>query len=79
MPDQHASTELPLYCSQTNTMEQSQLFNLWVIDASDPIRVCCGTLDEMNEIACTAGIAGDVYVLPEGQEPLAMEANGARF
>lgn len=79
MPDQHASTELPLYCSQTNTMEQSQRFNLWVIDASDPVRVCCGTLDEMNEIARTAGIAGDVYVLPEGQKPLAVEANGARF
>lgn len=69
------------YCTvpPANIMEQSQRFNLWVVDASGPIRVCYGTLDEMNQIARTAGIAGDVYVLPEGQKPLAMEANGARF
>jgi hypothetical protein len=60
-------------------MKQSQHFNLWVMDVSDPIPVCYGTLDEMNRIASEAGIAGDVYVLPEGQKPLAMEANGARF
>lgn len=60
-------------------MEQTKRFILWVIDPTDPVAVCCGTQDEMNAIALGAGIAGDVYVLPEGQRPFAMEANGARI
>lgn len=60
-------------------MEQTKRFILWVIDLADPIAVCCGTQSDMNELAFSAGIAGDVCVLPEGQEPFAMEANGARI
>lgn len=60
-------------------MEQTKRFILWVIDSTDPVAVCRGTQDEMNAIALGAGIAGDVYVLPEGQRPFAMEANGARI
>ena len=59
-------------------------FVLWVVDSGDPFPVCCGTQSEMNDIALGAGIAGDVYVLPRGQDPLAMNViesqilNGAR-
>lgn len=66
-------------------------FVLWVVDSGDPFPVCYGTQSEMNDIALGAGIAGDVYVLPRGQRPLAVSAaessdqlstqilNGTRF
>lgn len=49
-------------------------FVLWVVDSGDPFQVCYGTQDEMNDIAFGAGIAGDVYVLPQGQRPSVMDA-----
>jgi hypothetical protein len=52
-------------------MEQRKRFILWVSvpPGADPIAVCWGTQSDMSELARDAGLASDVYVLPEGQKP----------
>lgn len=44
-------------------------FNLWVTYPYGSSVVCYGDQGTLNAIALTAGIEGDVYVLPDGQEP----------
>ncbi len=44
-------------------------FNLWVtIDKHSKV-VCFGEQHDMNAIALSAGIHGDVHVLPDTEEP----------
>jgi hypothetical protein len=40
-------------------------FNLWIADGKQASVVCFGSLSEMNDIAKTAGIVEDVFVLPD--------------
>lgn len=44
-------------------------FNLWVGHPGGRSVICYGDQGTLNTIALTAGIEGDVYVLPDGQEP----------
>ena len=48
-------------------------FNLWATseDSEGPFVkiICYGSQSEMNDLAISAGISGNVYVLPDGKEP----------
>ena len=46
-------------------------FNLWLVCNDFAKIICWGQHDEMNDIAVTAGLSdlGDIYVLPDQQEP----------
>lgn len=46
----------------------SDRFNLWVTAGDQASVVCYGTLAEMNDLAITAGIENNVYVLPDGAD-----------
>jgi hypothetical protein len=44
-------------------------FNLWVVNGDDERVVCYGDQCDMNSLAVSAGLPGDVYVLPDGLQP----------
>lgn len=44
-------------------------YNLWVVFPDYSKIICYGRQCEMNDLALTAGLPGDVYVLPDGDEP----------
>jgi hypothetical protein len=44
-------------------------FNLWVVSPDHAKVICYGQQCEMNDLALTAGLPGDVPVLPDGDEP----------
>lgn len=44
-------------------------YNLWVTDTTGSRVICYGEQGEMNDLATLAGIEGDVYVLPDTEEP----------
>lgn len=44
-------------------------YNLWVVNSDGATVICWGSQSEMNDLALLSGIEGDVYVLPDGNEP----------
>jgi len=44
-------------------------FNLWITLGNHSKIVCYGSQSDMNKIALSANLAGDVHVLPDGDEP----------
>lgn len=44
-------------------------FNLWLTIGDHSKIICYGSRSDMNILALSAGIGGDVHVLPDGTEP----------